>query len=277
MKRKTITLVVYMLVCISLVSVGFAAWVITGGDNTEASGNVQAAAVADHSLTISNEYWTSAKNPTATNATKVGKIVFGRPETINNTNKWLQASSTDDPQKLSDTYQFDIECDPANNEAGEATQFLSSVVGGVELSLTEGAELESAISNGYIQEATFTVRVDGTEYDTSVPQTGLIGYKDGDIESAIMSEFKNCTQDYKVTVYITINYKWGFNKAGDNPFTYYGNVSTENMNTTAQPLFGKDSETRSYKVQAKEALEAIYAADGNAISFTITFTTAGAE
>lgn len=92
MKRRknkgAVVAIVASLSTVSLVSVGFAAWLITGGDTATAEGSIEAETVTD------KRYLIRADNegaPAATNAgiSFSGKIVFG-PKTDNNiSNPWL--------------------------------------------------------------------------------------------------------------------------------------------------------------------------------------------
>ena len=52
MKRKTLTMVLCLLTCLSLVGVGFASWVISSGDTEKLTGNIQVDTVTDHRFTF---------------------------------------------------------------------------------------------------------------------------------------------------------------------------------------------------------------------------------
>ena len=52
MKRKTLTMVLCLLTCLSLVGVGFASWVISSGDTDTLTGNIQVDTVTDHRFTF---------------------------------------------------------------------------------------------------------------------------------------------------------------------------------------------------------------------------------
>ena len=122
MKRKTITLVVYMLVCISLVSVGFAAWVITGGTSTNAGGNVTASTVTDSSLSTSQITWSDGST-----------IHFGAPVDAsgnlieNSEENWFQFNGTD-KQVLSVTFSFDLKAGSDANSSINASLDVSTLV-----------------------------------------------------------------------------------------------------------------------------------------------------
>lgn len=52
MKRRSLTVLLCLLAIISLASVGFASWVISAGDDVEATGNIQVETVTDQRLKI---------------------------------------------------------------------------------------------------------------------------------------------------------------------------------------------------------------------------------
>ena len=77
MKKKRIIGLITLFMCVALVGVGFAAWVITGDATHEQSGNVQVEKVTDERLKI--------KAVTLSNS----NIVFGKNST-STTNHWLK-------------------------------------------------------------------------------------------------------------------------------------------------------------------------------------------
>lgn len=79
MKRKSLTMILCLLTCLSLVGVGFAAWVITGPAEAEATGNIVVDSVTDNRYTLS----VSADNEDI--------ILTG---SAGNTAGWLQSNTT---------------------------------------------------------------------------------------------------------------------------------------------------------------------------------------
>ena len=84
MKRRTLTIVVGLLLCLSLIGVGFASWVISNGDVAEETGSITVETVSDERIVISEVTDLSTKN-----------FIFGAPETPADgaTHNWLQNST----------------------------------------------------------------------------------------------------------------------------------------------------------------------------------------
>lgn len=76
MKRKSLTMILCLLTCLSLVGVGFAAWVISSGDTEVVSGNI----TVD---TVSDKRFTFGETPTLTS------IHFGMDDSSPIGNAWL--------------------------------------------------------------------------------------------------------------------------------------------------------------------------------------------
>lgn len=274
MKRKTITLVVYMLVCISLVSVGFAAWIITGGDSSEAQGNITASHVTDKSLTISEEKWDSGN----VNVLGAGTINFGIPAATTTNTGWLQASGVgvDD---LTAVYTFKLSSETNLSDAVKSGTILFN-----DTVLDEVQEL-GYIANPVITYATSTDNASWTNAAT---------YELNDATSA--SNFKSAIAQSAQHIYvkITITYAWGQDFDGLNPYNYYNGKKTvdaqEVVRTASMDnengLYLKDgalsSESAggtlaSNKEEAKFALTKIFnAVNAGEEDFVLTITLEGA-
>lgn len=149
MKRKTIALVASLLICISLIGVGFAAWVISAPGTAEVSSQIQVETVTDNRLVVTTPDL-SDKN-----------IVFGHPATMNTANAWLTANG-DQTENL--TVSFDVTV-----KNGDSTSINSN-----DLNVTvvfDNDNLDSRITaahtNGYIAEPQV-----GIALKTSTPTTG---------------------------------------------------------------------------------------------------------
>lgn len=236
MKRKTITLVVYMLVCISLVSVGFAAWVITGGDQTSTSGSITATVVEDRSLTVveNSEKWTDKNDVTLTG--EVGKevaFVFGRPEG-NSGSGWIQYSNTDPVESLQLSYQFDLKSDTD----------LKDAFGSGTITFTQPANLTKYQGDTYkyISAPTFKIKV-GNNDEVALPMTkNQDNANQLENSSTLATEFGKLAAGVKqVTVKITITYTWGDHFDYDstaenqnlNPYKFYSKYSSESDEFTS--------------------------------------------
>ena len=98
MKRKTFPILLFFLVGLSLIGVGFAGWVITGSDQkTIDDGQIQVDAVTDNRFLVEAVGWLNSKSTINLVADKSGTS-FSNP--------WLTSDS--DNENLSVTYQFKV-------------------------------------------------------------------------------------------------------------------------------------------------------------------------
>jgi flagellar basal body-associated protein FliL len=236
MKRKTITLVIYMLVCISLVSVGFAAWVITGGDNTEATGNVTASTVTDKSLSVTDpEFEAGYQN-----------INFGSPVGVDpatTTTKWFQFD-TADPENLVAKYSFTL-------SVGDNNAKLSESLKQVKLTYTDSA-VDDLISRNYVKAPMFSAWWGtATEASPCVTPTAEAGFA-----AALLSALTtgtNAVTGSSVKIYIKIEYDWGSVFNNLNPYEFF-NGTVNDTPITGSTIY---SGNQTYKDLAIEALGAI--------------------
>lgn len=274
MKRKTITLVVYMLVCISLVSVGFAAWVITGGDSSNATGNINASTITDQSLTISEEQWDGG----SVNALNAGQINFGLPADPNNKTKpivattgWLQASDVP-VDKLEATFSFKV-----SSESNLAAAVKSATAD------FNDSTFRNKIPAGYIAEAVIT-------HATASTAAGLAtAAYEAYTPAALLEDLKVSATSIYVSIKIT--YAWGTKLGGNNPYTYFNSIDDENADSANgfYLLNGKHlddegnavtSETTgatlvSNKAEAKYVIKTIFEAVNSNPEFSLTITLEG--
>ena len=98
MKRKTFPILLFFLVGLSLIGVGFAGWVITGSDEkTIDDGQIQVDAVTDNRFLVEAVGWLNSKSTINLVADKSGTS-FSNP--------WLTSDSEN--ENLSVTYQFKV-------------------------------------------------------------------------------------------------------------------------------------------------------------------------
>lgn len=136
MKKKRLISILTLFMCVALVSIGFAAWVITGNAHSEATGNVKVTTVEDQRLKIQGT------------KLSVQDIVFGAPSTIDDANSWLKA--TDVPKEAMTTeLSFTVE---NNNQLDHIDITLEATA--------KSAEYEKAIKDGYIVAPTFDSRIE---------------------------------------------------------------------------------------------------------------------
>ena len=230
MKKKTITLVVYMLVCISLVSVGFAAWIITGGDETSASGNVNATNVTDLSLQIDRESWDDQADS--------GSIVFGRPST-DYTTGWLYAEAGDAVEKLNATYTFTLSMNGENNTntiGGLITNNIDKDL--VKITFKHSTAVQNAVAAGYIKGVNVLVTINYTDKTDSNPKTLTVTQEitsnttvlEGDNiqNNGDLVEQLSKINATTATISIKISYMWGQTFGSVNPYDFYNTVQNGN-------------------------------------------------
>lgn len=160
MKRRTLTIVVGLLLCLSLIGVGFASWVITAGDTDEVTGNIQVEDVTDKRLELSNV-------KIVTNSTTEDKTSFIFGKGTKGTNSWLEADGIAD-EVLTATISFDLAYKNGTDidfEGEDRNTNLSVTFDDATKTLLEGA-----VTAGYI-EAVPTLTVTGSNGSYSVSVT----------------------------------------------------------------------------------------------------------
>lgn len=98
--KGSITLGIASLSLLSLASIGFATWVISGGDTKTAEGTIEVDSVSDnlYAIEIGATPWKDNKDK--------GKIQYGYDGTpLNSTSAWLSANNT---ESLSETLTFKV-------------------------------------------------------------------------------------------------------------------------------------------------------------------------
>lgn len=253
MKRKTITLVIYMLVCISLVSVGFAAWVITGGTSTSTTGGIEASAVADKSLKIENLTWiATGTHENGDTEADYKQIIFGRPED----------STLADAEWLG--WDVDVE---QNNKPGvdEAQlnakcQFELSVAEGVlkDAFQAEGSSIKFDIAKEFEDELTAATKAqtDGKNYINAPTLVCYIGGSkvgsNGTVDE--LFDLLENSSETRVTIVIEVLFTWGSKTGGANPFTYYNSLETP---------------TQEQKQEAYDLLNTVFSLNGASYTLSI--------
>ena len=105
MKRKTLTLTLCILACFAVISVGFAAWIITNDAKEEVTGNITVDNVVDNTMTITVD------------TTDIKSIVFGGLETDGREHKWLVNNTA----KENLTVKFEITVKKGGVETNDVT------------------------------------------------------------------------------------------------------------------------------------------------------------
>lgn len=189
MKRKTLTIVVGLLLTLSLVGVGFASWVISANDSEQIIGNVEVQTVADRRLDITVKDLTYSTDHYV--AGDSNKIFFGMPteEEITRagiTNPWLTNTDTSKVENLSVTFIVEVAYKTASPiEASDITFNASYVANDVITGLVTAGYLDNPI-------------VTPTPVADSDPN--------------------------KVTYEVTLTFDWGSSFSGNNPYLFYNDT-----------------------------------------------------
>lgn len=194
-RSKMIAASIAILSSAAVVSTGFAAWVISGGDSQTATGTITAETVSDTSHTLSAVTWDANK----------GVISFGAPENVNTTDGKFLNYTGSVTEKLVATGTFTV----SNLTSGWAfaTLFATS-----DLKVTE------VVPTG--KKAVYPT---GGEYVCELPS-----YKTGKVDTTKPGVYVEVGTDTTVgTETKTGNFKlsvvfgWGSKTGTINPFTYY--------------------------------------------------------
>ncbi len=238
MKRKFLLPILSVCMVVALVSVGFAAWLITGNTATGSEGSFV-------TYDVTNNYFTV----TATTAEEADKtITFGKPVDTNTdndvydapatTNSWLSMEDINE-QNLEVTFTITITPDVAFAAAsGDVpARTVSTLLGTdkVQVKLTGTEAYETAKTAGYVAYPTM-------KYNNSEDAVSLAGDKklqtDGLIVEIPAGAFSESSDKLTATATVTITFAWGTAFDGQNPYLFYnnhpdGNTPTNRSNATS--------------------------------------------
>lgn len=251
MKKKFLLPILSVCMVVALVSVGFAAWLITGHHTEDAQGQFV-------TYNVSNEYFKVTVTPTGAGANE-NKIVFGKPATatVNHTTDWFQFDNDVGNASLSVAFTITIDAD-VDFVADSFTP--ATVLGSnkIKLKLTETPKTPAASTTynkfdtakgaGYVTAPTFKIN-DDTDNATvidSATATMATGYT---IELSA-SNFE-IGADNNATATVTVTFDWGTAFNGQNPFTYYNGLTGGANGTNGE------STNRAVAQTAMEALHAL--------------------
>ncbi|MBQ8415794.1 MAG: hypothetical protein IJX13_02680 [Clostridia bacterium] len=243
MKRKMMVPVVALLLCVAMVSVGFAAWVITTTTTDTASSNFKAHEVTD------NRWFFKA-------SVSGGDVIFGAPATMDTTGAWLTATNVD-TENLTVTINLTPKADASGSAlTWSATKYAGKTVTYNVKEITVPSEFNTAEDNGYVAAApdidgvytvaysangVATIKKDGVEVTASADDTDGVSYN---ADTGVLS--------------IQVEFDWGSVTNGNNPFEFFK---------------GKDANATvgngTYADQALAMLQGIYALNGKGYSVTV--------
>lgn len=194
MKKKFLLPILSVCMVVALVSVGFAAWLITGSHTEDATGSF-----VTHDVT--NEYFTAKAE---VDGTGEGKIEFGKGSaTTTNSTPWFTFDGASN-EILEATFKITVTPDVAGN----LTKILSK--NNIKVTLkAKDAKYDAAVAKGIVAQPTISCGSDKTATATNLA-TGV----------SITLTADNFTAGVAT---VKVNFKWGTN---GNPYTYYNNTHT---------------------------------------------------
>lgn len=230
MKRKFLLPILSICMVVALVSVGFAAWLITGNDTTSANGQFVTYEVSNQYFSVTTEV--------------INDITFGKPksdstsETSQTSGNWFQFDS--------DVAEENLSTDVTLTLTPEDSNYLNSILdGGYKLNVTlkagavddEGAftaneYYDDAVLGGYLVLPTVKVGDNKIEFpEKSSMQNGLTFELEINKTNFQTSE----SGATSVTYTFTINFGWGtFGGAtNQNPYNYYNSLGNTKENRKA--------------------------------------------
>ena len=232
MKKKTMAILSIVLV-VALTAVGFAAWLIVGIIEGDATGSFVANEYQDKYFTVSVNFENDGEV-----ADDKGKIIFGTPTGDAATGKWLTYASTDPEEKLTATATIKFEPDAGFSDERTMAYYLTDSAGtnyrtirvAIDVA-SDPALFDTAVRYGYLAYPTATV--------TKGETVKTFGWKGNDGTSAYAGteyeKFQNGVlvveltpdmftvdaDDEFATAQVVITFDWGTEIGGDNPYTYF--------------------------------------------------------
>ena len=209
MKSKLTITVASILSVLTLVGVGFAAWVISNPSvSADQNGTITAETVSDKSYTLEAVI------------AEGDKIVFGAPAKMEANNAWLTADAETQTEDLSATLTLTLKYKDWNYVPTNFSVTMKSKKGEANDTVFGNLVSKNYITNpkiSYPSGSTDTindVEMNGATSTVTIPKTAFPGYDDKDI-----------TKEKDVTLVITITFGWGsyFTVDGSvvNPYTFY--------------------------------------------------------
>ena len=191
MKRRIVTIAVSFLLCIGMIGAGFAAWVITGNTDTDASGNIQVNAVVDNRLVLAVS-WQDSKD----------SITYG-PKAGDYTYDWLTYDENDDTESLTVTLVLTLNNYTSLKSSQEATTI---------------SDISIAFAWDEAQMTKYVAARDTDKVVGALPTANAL----------TLASFSDADQDGVYTATVTFTFAWGEAFGGKNPMEYYNNQEFTN-------------------------------------------------
>lgn len=245
MKSKLTISIASILSVLVLVGVGFAAWVIINPKvNKEVDGTITAETVTDKSYTLEAAFAADEK------------IVFGAPETMNNSNAWFTADDKTEKEDLTAKLtltlkykdwsvipdEFSVTMKTKKGEAADT--FFNSLRDGTDPTLTDTLANQNFIANPKIAYGSTTADVkmngDPVKDAVKIAKTAFTGY-----------DAKDTTTEKEVTLDITITFGWGtyftVENTVVNPYIFYNGKNYEETRAEANTVINAIAKLKDVK------------------------------
>ncbi len=250
-KKKPIGIIVVSAAVLSVGSVGFASWIISGGDSESISAiGVDVATISDERITLSSPTYTNTCAPGTDNdsdKTLVYKptdpttayIVFG-PKSSDTTGL-IQASGNalNDVEHMSVSFSFTMSCGGSNvtlvkrlNQIYITPTYPQILT---DLAFSNYIYNPSSTNGGKVTLYEASTATDGNKYNGNAPVTNSVsGTNTGNFTISIEK-----ATDGIATVQITANWKWGSTFGGNNPGSL--DTSESQANSVISELYSMNS------------------------------------
>lgn len=257
MKRRTkvVALATSLLVGVSMMGVGFAAWVISNNAEATATGNITAEAIKDEALTENDFKITDGASGTT--------ITYGVPENanVNDASHWLHADSATKTELLTHAITFSV-------SSNVNTISVAYAASGSNIEGTEKNGWDLAVERGYVGAISYSISGQDVNSKAYFTGTGTTFTKNTE------ADFGNTN----VTITITVQFTWGSHFGGQNPYEYYAGKAMSDSRSDGYSL-GSSSEwtntAGTYKDDALASLQDLETILNN-VSYSLKFTAAHA-
>ena len=234
MKKKTMAILSIVLV-VALTAVGFAAWLIVGIIEGDATGSFVANEYQDKYFTVSVNF-----DKDGSVADNKGKIIFGTPTGDAETGNWLTYASTDPEEKLTATATIKFEPDGGFSAEKTMEYYLTDSAGTnyrtIRIAIdvapsSESSMFDTAVRYGYLAYPTASVTKGETVKDfawkgndgtSAYAGTEYTKFVDGALVVELTPDmFTVDAGNEFATAQVVITFDWGTEIGGENPYTYF--------------------------------------------------------
>ena len=218
-KKSGIIAAVVGLSAVSLVSVGFASWVMSGGDSLELGGEISVESVTDQRYFIYEKSSVQVNYGNNVKGAAAGGIVFGIDDSTPIANAWLTAAASNNQyENLTASVEVWVA-----NLAASATNITAT--------LTADAGYATAVSHNYV---------------AALPTPVVNVTNETDYKGTVSP---NQITFRKVTVGLT--FAWGSKFGGQNPYKYYNTGKTVSgyVSGTSGATWGDDARSSLLQLQ----------------------------